>query len=183
MCVCSQGGAGGGVPRSNIFGEGLGGSQGPIFSGGVGGPGGSQGPIFSGGGIFFLGENGDTKNGDTKNGDTKNGDTKMATQNGDTKIATQNGDTKSGGAGGTPLAVTQEDCLVLECFCLTDLHADFLPDMLIVKNPIVTALLFMIFYDILHNNNQHRESIMNNFEKSSKTLHVFKSPGCISKID
>ena len=32
----------------------------------------------------------------------------MATQ----KMATQNGDTKSGGAGGTPLAVTQEDCLV-----------------------------------------------------------------------
>ena len=28
----------------------------------------------------------------------------------------QNGDTKSGGAGGTPLAVTQEDCLVIEDF-------------------------------------------------------------------
>ena len=91
-----------------------GGSQGPIFSGGGGagagggpkvqyfwggpGLGGSQGPIFSGGPapaptpsphllekkFFFFWENGDTKNGDTK----------------------------SGGAGGTPLAVTQEDCLV-----------------------------------------------------------------------
>ena len=36
----------------------------------------------------------------------------MATKNGDTK----NGDTKSGGAGGTPLAVTQEDCLVIFIF-------------------------------------------------------------------
>ena len=34
----------------------------------------------------------------------------MATQNGDTKSGAQ---TKSGGAGGTPLAVTQEDCLVI----------------------------------------------------------------------
>ena len=48
----------------------------------------------------------------------------MATQNGDTKMATQNGNTKSGGAGGTPLAVTKEDFLVFY-ICFTKIEISF----------------------------------------------------------
>ena len=73
--------------------------------------GGSQGPISSGGGNFFfffflVKKNffgGHFFSIFFKNGDKKNGDK-------------QNGDAKAGGAGGTPLAVTQEDCLVIKAW-------------------------------------------------------------------